>query len=710
MFGHQITPAEPRAVLVASLLLPTMPKGPPKRSTAPRGPNGMFLSTQSHPNTSGSSDESENLSSDSDNDIGPLELDSELEQDPDYTEDWERQPQPTTFEERRKMNEEKRARIAAKKRNAEIRSAEHRLAGPANPQQGKKRGPYGIGGTSARTIREKSKKLRDDFKNSTLRISHEELQRQLEAIKSQGSSENSGQKQQNIADMFGMAQKRPWAASILSEDDIPRASGISSSSGRSKRLKTAPVPEEEEESSSEDDIQVISGMSSAPVPEEEEESSSSDESEILDEIDISPEELESAARQKEGDAAVDSIAVADNIAEWVDTILEDAAPLETDQLQSLASDCLKAARKNKDYRSTVLLAALVDFYHWMPRMGRVYWDGHERKDVKQRRKAYLAELEAFESFRSEFAEPDMMEVMPELEENDIEHVVIVHDEATVHSNDYDGNHYWLKEGEQVLKKKGRGRLIMISAFLCEHYGLLTLTDDMVAENEKMAAELRLAITDSTTVIYPDNKAGGDAYWNLQQMIEQLIKAILIARRLFPKAIIYWVFDNSSAHGSLAPNALTATKMNVNPGGKVPEMHDTIIPADNPHGQGGKIQKMIFDAKLPDDHPYKQFEGLPKGMNIILAERGYTKDGKGKKLIGDCQACKAAKSRKPHLDGASTDEEGDMFGDDGNDTEEELDECPVDCCMRRLLSLQPDFAGEKSQLELVSASAALDVVL
>jgi hypothetical protein len=166
---------------------------------------------------------------------------------------------------------------------------------------------------------------------------------------------------------------------------------------------------------------------------------------------------------------------------------------------------------------------------------------------------------------------------------------------------------------------------------------------------------------------------------------------------------------SFVHGSLATNALTATKMNVNPGGKVPEMHNTIIPSDNPNGQGGKVQKMIFDANLPDDHPYKQFEGLPKGMKIVLAERGYTKDGKGKTLIGDCQACKAAKSRKPHLDGASADEEGDMFGDDGNDSEEELDEHPVDCCMRRLLSLQPDFAGEKSQLELVSASVTLDVV-
>jgi hypothetical protein len=115
----------------------------------------------------------------------------------------------------------------------------------------------------------------------------------------------------------------------------------------------------------------------------------------------------------------------------------------------------------------------------------------------------------------------MMEVMPELGQNNIEHVVVVHDESTIHSNDYDGNYYWLKEGKQVLKKKGCGRLIMISAFLCECYGLLALTDEMVAENEKMAAELCLAITDSTTVIYPDNKAGGNSYWNMQQMIEQV---------------------------------------------------------------------------------------------------------------------------------------------------------------------------------------------
>jgi hypothetical protein len=130
------------------------------------------------------------------------------------------------------------------------------------------------------------------------------------------------------------------------------------------------------------------------------------------------------------------------------------------------------------------------------------------------------------------------------------------------------------------------------------------------------------------------------------------------------------------------------------------MRNTVIPASNPHGHGGTIQRLTFDKNLPNDHLHKKFGGLPKGMKIILAEQGYTKDSNGKLLIGDCKVCKASKSRKPHLDGVSPDEEVDIYGDDGNDSDEE-DERPVDCCMRRLLSLQPNFAGEKSQLELVS---------
>lgn len=99
-------------------------------------------------------------------------------------------------------------------------------------------------------------------------------------------------------------------------------------------------------------------------------------------------------------------------------------------------------------------------------------------------------------------------------------------------------------------------------------------------------------------------------------------AIKIAERLFPQKRLVFIFDNSSAHNSLAKDALTVTKMNVGLGGKnTPDMHDTVIPADNPSGRAGRVQSMQFDINLPDDHPYKEFEGKPKGIKVILEERG-----------------------------------------------------------------------------------------
>ncbi|KAJ7788804.1 hypothetical protein B0H14DRAFT_3503735 [Mycena olivaceomarginata] len=321
--------------------------------------------------------------------------------------------------------------------------------------------------------------------------------------------------------------------------------------------------------------------------EEEEESSSGSElenngAELNDNNEVQPELLEEEARSQEGNAAIDSIVVTDEIAEWVETVLDDAAPLHPLELASLAADGLIKARKLQDFRTTILFAALTGFCHWKG----VYWDGHERKDVKKHRKEYLAELDAADPFRPQYAEPDMAEIRRDAEDDSPEHIFIVHDESTPLSNEYQNNHYWLQANEQVLKKKGCRRLIMISAFLCEHFGLLDLTNEMVAENEALVAELRLAFTKSTTVVYPDNKPGGEAYWNMEQMVVQMAKAILIARCMFLKAMIRWVFDNSSVHGILAKNALTVTKMNVNPGGKVPEMHNTVIPLDNPWGDFG----------------------------------------------------------------------------------------------------------------------------
>ncbi|KAL1945876.1 hypothetical protein VTO73DRAFT_1878 [Trametes versicolor] len=149
--------------------------------------------------------------------------------------------------------------------------------------------------------------------------------------------------------------------------------------------------------------------------------------------------------------------------------------------------------------------------------------------------------------------------------------------------------------------------------------------------------------------------------------------------------------------SLAKDALTVTKMNVNPGGKnVPDMHDTIVPADNMWGRGGYRQTMQFDAVLPDDDEFKAYEGQPKGIRRILHERGLLK----RNMIGDCKECKQSKSRKAHVIGL-TEEELDRIDEDEEVETEDEDDRPTDCCMR--LSSQ-DFKDEKSLLEKIIEEA------
>lgn len=61
-------------------------------------------------------------------------------------------------------------------------------------------------------------------------------------------------------------------------------------------------------------------------------------------------------------------------------------------------------------------------------------------------------------------------IAPELIDGICEYVELWHDESSFHANDHQSA-YWLKTGQQVLKKKERGRVIMVSDFLVEETGV-----------------------------------------------------------------------------------------------------------------------------------------------------------------------------------------------------------------------------------------------
>jgi hypothetical protein len=125
-------------------------------------------------------------------------------------------------------------------------------------------------------------------------------------------------------------------------------------------------------------------------------------------------------------------------------------------------------------------------------------------------------------FVAQYEGPEMTESLPDLADGQKEHVWISHDESAFHANDYKQD-YYLKEGEQVLKKKEKGRLIMVSRFITPRYGVLRLTEEMEAANKLLPDQERLTVTDSSIMIFPTSKATGDSYWDAEQMEEQVHK-------------------------------------------------------------------------------------------------------------------------------------------------------------------------------------------
>lgn len=168
------------------------------------------------------------------------------------------------------------------------------------------------------------------------------------------------------------------------------------------------------------------------------------------------------------------------------------------------------------------------------------------------------------------------------------------------------------------------------------------------------------LEDARQIIFPGSK--GDAWWDTEQLITQVRRAIPIFEKAHPGCVSLFIFDQSSAHASLAPDALRAFDMNMNDGGKQRVQKDTVIPDTNPSiAERGQKQQMT----LPD--------GRPKGLERVLKERGFN-------IQGMRARCKPV--------------------------------CPwenTNCCMSRLLSKQDDFVHQESMLEAVIKAAGHECI-
>jgi len=144
-------------------------------------------------------------------------------------------------------------------------------------------------------------------------------------------------------------------------------------------------------------------------------------------------------------------------------------------------------------------------------------------------------------------------------------------------------------------KKGRGQIIHVSDFIEEENGRLIIRD-----------QDGIIVKNAQCVTYPG--VGSDPWWDHAQLLVQIDKAITIFEEAHPGCVALFVFDQSSAHASLGPDALRAFDMNKTNGGKQKKQKDIVIPMNNLYPEfHGKVQKMIME------------DGLAKGLQQTLKE-------------------------------------------------------------------------------------------
>jgi hypothetical protein len=81
----------------------------------------------------------------------------------------------------------------------------------------------------------------------------------------------------------------------------------------------------------------------------------------------------------------------------------------------------------------------------------------------------------------------MEPIPPCLKPGEKEAIVYFHDESAFHMNDYQW-YFWLKNDEQVLKKKEQGWLIMTSDFISNKHRALSLTNELCNTESNLPLE------------------------------------------------------------------------------------------------------------------------------------------------------------------------------------------------------------------------------
>ncbi|KAG2216059.1 hypothetical protein INT45_012960 [Circinella minor] len=291
-------------------------------------------------------------------------------------------------------------------------------------------------------------------------------------------------------------------------------------------------------------------------------------------------------------------------------------------------------------------------YTYRPNKKDMYFDGHERPAVVEYRIPWAKRIMEYKKLMKEYTDDTIIE--PKLEPGQQELVLVTQDESTFYVNDSKRD-MWLKQDENLLRKKNPGMSIMVSEFQCVCHGTMHIKGWMSRK----------------TFCAGQNR---DGYWQHGDLLEQLESDVIpLFEALHPGAKGVFIFDQSANHGAFSDDALVTSRMPLKP-----KPADEMKPykfRDTTYIREGKSyeqtmyinQEMLFETKKGKE--IKKTVLCFKGVQKILDERGLWFDNdpyrKGKKWRLFC-----------------------------NDTEKPDHRC----CARHLLESQPDFINQKSALQ------------
>jgi len=156
--------------------------------------------------------------------------------------------------------------------------------------------------------------------------------------------------------------------------------------------------------------------------------------------------------------------------------------LETKVMPKLTSS--KVAKKTKISERTCSRYLHEWGFSFSAHTKNVYMDGHEREDVVEYRNVWVPRMLEFEKRMQLFEGEEMGQVQePLLEPEERRMVQITHDECAFHAHDGKKS-LWLQDEEQVLRKKGEGRALMVSGFVCPCHGLVDAEYLSVGKNHE----------------------------------------------------------------------------------------------------------------------------------------------------------------------------------------------------------------------------------